>query len=180
MPNLTSDITIKIEIINKQFDRNIKNITFSIFNETGISKDTDVEFFFITNGSPVNYDIVSCLTEKATCLIEKASINSGYTTCAITRDECLEEYEGKNATNTQNQLDACSLRIQQKDVELQGQVTTIGNLEEEKESTGNEKWVYAVIAAILGVVGCLLYTGKIGKGSVKDKSMDEFNKSQQG
>lgn len=177
MPNLTSDITIKIEVINKQFNKNIQNITFSIFNGTAISKDTNIEFLFLTSDTAENIDFA---IDYYACVAEKASINTGFTTCAKERDVCLEEYEGENATTNKEALDACNLRTQQKDVEIQGQLTTIGNLEEEEESTGNVKYIWGIVSGIIGVMGALLYCGKIGKGSVKEKSDSEFNKSQQG
>ena len=120
-------------------------------------------------------DVVSqyvvCLGDKTTCLEEKASYSTAWTKCLLD----LEEYEGENSTTNKEKLDDCTLINQQKDIEMQGKLTTIENLEDEKKDTENLKWIYAVVAVILGVIGTLVYCGKIGKGMVKDKSIDEQN-----
>ena len=115
-----------------------------------------------------------CLIDKSKCSEEKASFNTAWTKCVLD----LGEYEGENSTNCKNDLDASNLKIQQKDIDIEGKDTAIKNLEEEKKDTENLKWIYAIIAIIIGVVGCLIYCGKIGKGAVKDKSMNEFSKRQ--
>ena len=154
------------------------------FNGVGVAKLEVKEKIFdfvliFTQNTTLPID-TNYLEKYYICVTDKASINSGYTTCAIARDKCLEEYEGENATTNKEALDACNLRTQQKDIEIQGQLTTIGNLEEEEESTGNVKYIWGIVSGIIGIIGALLYCGKIGKGSVKEKSDSEFNKSQQG
>ncbi len=187
-----TSITIKIynntiEFISEYGELNNWTGTFNIveyFNNSEITSNGSVkgysktfDFIFIKEDTIENIDFFS---EWKDCEVEKGKVDTGYSTCAVTRDECLSTYEGENATTNKEELDACNLRNQQKDIEIQGQQTTIGNLEEEEESTKNLKWIYAVVAAILGIVGCLVYCGKIGKGMVKDKSEDEFNKRQSG
>ena len=94
----------------------------------------------------------------------------------------LAEYEGENATTNKEELDSCILINQQKDIEIDGKQTAIGKLEEEAKSTENAPYIWGAICGILGIVGALVYSGKIkiGKGMVKDKSEDEFNKNQAG
>ena len=176
IPNLSSSITINVEVINKQFDKSIQNITFTIINGTKIKKDTDIEFFFITNGSQVDYNIVTCLTEKSDCLIDKASFNTAWTKCVLD----LNEYEGENSTTNKEALDVCTLRNQEKDLLIGNKDTQILDLEEEKKDTENVRFFWGIGGALLMLFGCLFYFGKIGKGFVKDKSESEFNKGQAG
>ncbi len=173
----TSGIQIKVEVINNEYYGNNQNFTFTIFNNTVVNENRNFNLIFIKNES-VGMDVVSqyvaCLNDKSKCLEEKASYNTAWTACVLD----LDEYEGENATTNKEELDSCNLRIQEKDIEIGGKDNTIKDLEDEKKDTENLKWIYAIIAIIIGVVGCLIYCGKIGKGAVKDKSMNEFSKRQ--
>jgi len=175
--------TIIVKAVNDEYGINqeqSKTFVINSSNSTLLKKDFDFTFLIIESQSSVPYNLILCLEDKGNCEIDKAKINSGYTTCVVAKDKCLNEYEGENATICEDELDVCNLNIQQKDIEISGKQTTIQNLEEETEDTENSKWLYAIIALVIGFVVCLFYTGKIGKGAVKDKSMDEFNKSQVG
>lgn len=177
-----------IEVINNEYPGNNQIKTFEILNNTNTSvisnhlvkyKEFSFSLIFIQNKS-VGIDVVSqyvvCLGDKTTCLEEKASYNTAWTRCLLD----LEEYEGENSTSYKEELSDCTLINQQKDIEIQGQQKTIGNLEEEEKSTKNAPYIWGAICGIIGIIGALVYCGKIGKGMVKDKSEDEFNKRQSG
>ncbi len=186
-------ITIKIynntiEIINSEYSGNNQAQTFEIINKTNssvISKDLvkykefSFSLIFIRNES-VSLDTVEkytiCLIDKSKCSEEKASFNTAWTRCVLD----LGEYEGENSTTVKEELDDCTLKIKEKDIEIGGKQTTIENLEEEKKNTENQRLIYGIIGGVIVLVGCLFYFGKIGKGSAKDKSMDEFNRNQAG
>ena len=191
----STTITVKIydntiEVTNSDYDGNNQIKTFSIIefdeNNSEINSDGIVKnytfsfpFIFIKNES-VGMDVVSqyvlCLNEKTTCLEDKASYNTAWTKCVVD----LGEYEGENATTNKEALDACNLQTQQKDLEITSKTTEILDLEEKEKNTENSKWFFGIAGALLGVFGLLIYQGKIGKGNVKERSDNEFNKNQAG
>ncbi len=158
----------------------IDKLFFTLLNgsEVGVErlavKENTFDFYLVftaPNDTAKNIDFAE---DYYICVADKASYNTAWTACVLD----LDEYEGENATTNKEELDSCNLRIQEKDIEIGGKDNTIKDLEDEKKDTENLKWIYAIIATIIGVVGCLIYCGKIGKGAVKDKSMDEFSKRQ--
>lgn len=175
----THEITLKIEFISKRDDYNNEEFILYIANlSKGVNKAfPQFPYRVITSDTAENIDFAE---DYFKCAEEKAKIDSGFSTCAKERDKCLNEYEGENATNYKKEADACNLDIQRKDIEIGGKDSTIEDLEKKEKDTENLKWIYAIVGAIIAVVGCLVYFGKIGKGSVKDKSMDEFNRNQAG
>ncbi len=177
----SSDETITFRVdFNTSKNPTINDDTFQDFTvnissllEKIVWTSPDIIYILESNITTENIDFKK---DWEQCLEEKIGFERGWQLC---HNE-LTDYKGENTTLCKEDLSACLLDIQSKDIEITGKENTITDLEDEKETTKNSKWFYAVIAFVLGIGAILVYEGKIGKGSAKDKSTEEFNKAQQG
>ncbi|GAG87165.1 unnamed protein product, partial [marine sediment metagenome] len=177
----TDGIIFRVEVINENIDSiNNQNFTFTILPNTTFSVNENFAFLFIPNITAENWNFAEKWLECKDNLDAEGDksrdFERGWQNC----QNDLVEYEGENATSCKEELGVCLLNVQSKDIEITGKEDKITNLEGEKETTKNSKWFYGVIGIALGIGGLLVYQGKLGKGSAKDKSETEFNKGQQG
>ncbi len=185
-PTKTS-ITVKIyentiEFISEYGELNNWTETFNIieyFNNSEIPSNGSVkeysktfDFVFIKEDTIENIDFYE---EWKSCEIYSAKLDTGYSICVVD----LAEYEGENSTTNKEELDTCNLRNQEKDLLIGNKDTQILDLEEEEKDTENVKFFWGIGGALLMLFGCLFYFGKIGKGFVKDKSVEEQSRTQQ-
>lgn len=188
----TDDTTLNIEIynntlkINDEYSAYERTYDFNVVNGTNSSVFSDdlVEYATFTfvlsfdRDENVSLAIVdkyaSCLNEKAECETLKGQINTGFNSCVLDRDTCLEEYEGENATSHKIELDSCNLLIRQKDIDINSKNEDISDLEKDVEEKKYAWVLYGVIGIAIGILGLKIYKGEIGE-KAKEKSATEFN-----
>ena len=155
-------------------DETFVDFTLNISGLEGlIWTSPDITYVLESNITPERLDL---LEEWKDCLVQKGQYNLAWTKCGIERDECLEKYEGKNATTYKEDLNECGLSLKEKGLDLDAKNDKILNLEDEKEGTKNSKYIWGVVGLLLGAGALYLYERR--GGSPKEKAMGEFQKSQ--
>lgn len=171
-------IDFKVEFSSEEDDFNDKTFDLRLYENASLDISFEnIPYRVIITDTAENIDFAK---EYYECIAEKYSLNQGYNICAKDRDECLEEYEGANATAFKTDLAECNLLIKEKDLVLAANNEKITDLKDEKESTKNSHWLYGIVGLVLGAGGFYLYNKNKGGGSPKDKSMDEWPKGQAG
>lgn len=128
----------------------------------------------------VGVDIPGLLNESQTKLIsctERATYEQQQkSSCENKYNELLKQ----NLSDYKEQYNLCQVDLRGKDNDISNKDKTISDLETEKKDTANQKYFWAVGGIVVGILGWRFYKGEIGKGGVKDKSEDEFNRRQAG
>ena len=122
----------------------------------------------ISNQSQVIVTDTTMQDRYNTCVLERAQYSTSYSTC-LTRETAKSSYESNYSTCT-NSLSICNNQLPP----LQTQIET---LNKEKEDTKNEKFTWAIVAAILAGAGTMFLTGQWGRQKIKHPE-ENYNRSQ--
>lgn len=174
-------LNLKVDFESGNFDFNDESFSFDLTNSNNTVWDSpDFEYVIFSNTTAINLDYFELWNETdrqlTTCKIQRGQFETSWNQCL----DDLADYEGENASQCKEELSACNLKISEKDLQISSKDEKISTLEEDKDSTKNSKWIYGLIGAVLGGAAFHFYTtGKKG-GKVRDKSVDEWSKSQAG
>ena len=173
-----------IDRVNDSFSSSISCISMNITeaNSTGgngtireietnctINLDYHKEIPFNFNGTESVFFSDDELQRKyETCLEEKATYKVGYTTC--TSNNFDKEGLEANLTKCSSDLQVCKSERSAAEADK-------NEMEQETEDTKNQKWTFGIGGLIVGVIGTLWYTGRIG--GPKAKSGEESYNPQQ-
>lgn len=104
-------------------------------------------------------------TKYETCLIEKASLNAGVSSC-VKDKESMKNYES-NYTDCKNQLEACNTNRNNAE-------TAKTTCQTELEDQANRKFIWAGIASLVVFLYMKYSKGDIAREKARDRS-DDFN-----
>lgn len=168
---------------------NDKNFPFIILNSSGDlcvdckvnSTSFDWGIVFETSGNvSVGVDLPGLLNESQTKLVsctERATYEQQQ------KSNCENKYSDllkQNLSDYKTQYDLCKVDLRGKDTEISSRNDKISSLETEKKDTANKKYFWFAGGIVVGALGWMWHKGELGKGGVKDKSEDEFNRRQAG
>jgi hypothetical protein len=182
-------ITIKthnntIEIVSFYYPVNNKNMTVNFTTSTSIDNSTNITLCQI-NPQEVTFDnylirnttqnVDMTITDRLiTCETEKTRMNMGWQTCSSEWDKEIK----KNATGLKQDLDSCNLDKNNLQVSLSQKSSLYDSKSKEVLDIQNQKFLFAFLGIVIGIIGTLFYQGKLKRFG--DKSMDEFGKTTAG
>ena len=181
------DNTIEARSVGKFSNINNKDFYFTIINSSGglcvgckvNSTSFNWGIVFETSGNvSVDINLLSMYNESQFKLNE-CNIKATY------NQQQWSNYENKynavqNLTEYKTKYDSCTLDLRSKDDTISNKNQEITNMEEDKKDTSNLKYFWAIGGAVLGVLAWRFYKGEIGKGRVRDKEEEDFNRRQAG
>lgn len=154
---------ITLEIINSAYPGNNKNYTFNITNGE-LDESYDYLFLLIENTTVQNIDYFE---KYKTCEVEKGKFDTAW-------QFCQNQLDTQNVTSCKDSLGNCNLQNKEKDLTITSLKDDVLDLNEEQTKTKNQKWIFGIVAFILGIVAYAFKEGKIGN-QVKDKQTEGFN-----
>lgn len=172
--NSSGSVEIIVKFSSSEDNHNNQNLSLTFNLTTGLGFDKTFNSFdyrVIIDDTAENIDFFQLYNK---CENERKGLDTGFNRCTLD----LKKYEGTNVTTCQNDLSICQVQSSQKDSSLLLKEEDIKDLEDEEEETKNQKWFYGVIGVFLGVLAIMVYDGKIGRSSVKERASGEFQKAQ--
>lgn len=159
--NYTFEVISKYQINNKNYT--ITNNLLVPANQSGENfscfipnQEFTFDNYFIQN-STTSIDI-TINDRLINCEIEKINLNSSFNL-----------YQNNYAFS-------CNISLIAKDSELQTAKNEVQRLTADSLAKQNQNWKWGALGLLLGVVGYMFFTGKIGR-NVRDKSESEYNRN---
>ena len=178
------NLTVKFD--SDEYNGNDKFYSF-VVNALNLSNrnyitllDKDFSYLFVADsgtGISVNLNasdalnLTRCNQDLLKCQSSINGYSYSYNVCAA---------QLGNQTKTNNLLNSYNASLIQKSIELSSKDKEITDLKTQSSDSKNAKWLYVIIALAVGAFGMNWYRNSKGGGTVREKSMGEFNPNQMG